>query len=79
MLVEASNLVSTAKGCKLYLVSTVPSQDAVTVYEIWESKEDHGNSLNVEGVRELITKAMPLMNGKPERTELSLLGGHGIN
>lgn len=68
ILLEASRLVSTAKGCHLYLISKDHSdQDTVWVTEVWDSKEDHDNSLHVKGVKELISQAMPLLNGKPEK------------
>ncbi|BAP33381.1 antibiotic biosynthesis monooxygenase [Chryseobacterium sp. StRB126] len=80
ILIQASQLVSTAKGCKLYTVSH-DKDDANSVYvtEIWENKDDHDNSLKVEGVRELIMKAMPILDGQPTKgQELEILGGTGI-
>ena len=80
ILLEASKLVSEAKGCRLYLVSqdsTTP--DAVWVTEVWDNKEDHDNSLHFPGVRELIAKAMPLLAGKPEKgQELTVRGSAGL-
>lgn len=80
ILLEAAELMSTAKGCYLYMVSIdTADKDAVWVTEAWESKEDHDNSLNVDGVKELIGLAMPLLAGKPERgQELEILGGAGV-
>ncbi len=80
ILMEASKLVATAKGCKLYVIGKDKmEQNAVFVTEIWERKEDHDNSLKVNGVKELISRAMPLLDGPPEKgQELELLGGAGI-
>jgi len=80
ILLEASRLVATAKGCKLYVIGRDQNDpDAVFVTEIWESKEDHDNSLKAEGVRELIMKAMPIVAGAPQKgQELEILGGAGI-
>ncbi|KAA3437082.1 putative quinol monooxygenase [Rufibacter hautae] len=80
ILLEAAQLVSTAKGCRLYLVSKDRTQeDAVLVTEVWDSQEDHDQSLHVPGVRELISQAMPLLAGKPEKGQvLEILGGAGI-
>jgi len=80
ILLEAAKLVSTATGCHLYLVSKDNTdQDSVWVTEVWDSKEDHDNSLNVAGVKELIAQAMPILNGRPEKgQELDILGGAGI-
>lgn len=80
ILIQASQLVSTAKGCKVYVIGK-DENDANSVYvtEIWDSKEDHDNSLKVEGVRELIMKAMPILEGQPTKgQELEILGGTGI-
>ncbi|WP_375582696.1 putative quinol monooxygenase [Cyclobacterium xiamenense] len=80
ILIEASRIVSTAKGCRLYVIGRAPD-DRCSVYitEIWDSKEDHDQSLKVEGVRELIAKAMPLLDGPPAKgQELEILGGAGI-
>jgi quinol monooxygenase YgiN len=68
ILVEASKLMQTAKGCELYTISLDP-KDPVSVWitEIWETREDHDNSLSVPGVRELITQAMPLLATPPTK------------
>jgi len=68
ILITASKLMATAKGCSLYAVA-LDEQDANSVYitEIWDSKEDHDNSLKVEGVRELIMTAMPILDGQPQK------------
>lgn len=81
ILIKASELVSTAKGCKLYVIASDGTKpNTIWITEIWDSKEDHDNSLQVSGVRELIGTAMPLIDGKPELgQELSILGGFGIN
>ncbi|RDV13436.1 antibiotic biosynthesis monooxygenase [Pontibacter diazotrophicus] len=80
ILLQASELVSTAKGCHLYMVSKDKSdRNAVWVTEVWDSQEDHDNSLNVEGVRDLIAQAMPILSGRPEPgQELEILGGAGL-
>ncbi|MBV8328009.1 MAG: antibiotic biosynthesis monooxygenase [Chryseobacterium sp.] len=80
ILIQAAQLVSTAKGCKLYAVSN-DRDDATSVYitEIWDSKDDHDNSLKNEDVRALIMKAMPILDGQPTKgQELEILGGTGI-
>ncbi len=77
ILIQASQMVATAKGANFYVVSKDETEpNAVYVTEIWDSKEDHDNSLNVEGVRELIMKAMPILDGLPVKgQELEILGG----
>lgn len=68
ILTKASRLMATAQGCSLYAVG-LDDNDIHSVYitEIWDSKEDHDNSLKVEGVRELIMKAMPILDGQPQK------------
>jgi len=80
ILLNASKLVSTAKGCQLYMVSKdKTNRDSIWITEVWDSKDDHDNSLKVEGVRDLISMAMPLLDGQPKKgQELIVLGGAGI-
>lgn len=81
ILLEAAKLVANTKGCHLYLISKDNNDpDAVWVTEVWDSKEDHDNSLKSEGVRALIAQAIPMLAGQPERgQELEILGGTGID
>ena len=81
ILIEASKLVSTAKGCGLYIISKDENdENSIYVTEVWNKKEDHDNSLKVEGVKDLITRAMPLLEKQPTKgQELEILGGIGIN
>jgi quinol monooxygenase YgiN len=68
ILVKASRLMLNAKGCELYIVSLDPNdKQNVWITEIWATKDDHDNSLSVDGVRELITKAMPLLANPPTK------------
>ncbi|CAM4119892.1 putative quinol monooxygenase [Gillisia hiemivivida] len=81
VLLKASELVSRAKGCQLYLVSLDEDEpDTVWTTEIWDSREDHENSLSVIGVKELISQASCLFAAPPEKVkEIKILGGYGIN
>lgn len=76
ILLQAAQLVSTAKGCQQYLVyKDTQHEDWIWMNEIWDSEADHDNSLHLPGCRELIMQAMPLLAGKPEKMELALIGG----
>lgn len=77
ILLEASRLVSSANGCTAYVVSRdLTDVNSIWVTEIWESKQDHDDSLNVAGVKELIAQAIPILNGAPQKgQELEILGG----
>jgi quinol monooxygenase YgiN len=80
ILLEASQLISVAKGCKLYVVGLDESDpNSVFVTEIWDSQQDHDNSLQVVGVKDLIMKAMPILDGQPQKgQQINLLGGFGL-
>ncbi|MCA6077942.1 putative quinol monooxygenase [Fulvivirga sedimenti] len=81
ILLEASRLMENAAGCKQYMVALLEDDaDAVQIIEVWDSREDHDNSLAYPGVKELIGRAMPLLSGSPKTgIHLSVLGGHGLN
>jgi len=80
ILLDASTLATAAKGCRLYFISKDKDDpDAIWVTEVWDSKEDHDNSLKVESIMALIAQAMPLIDGTPEKVqELEIMGGLGI-
>ena len=80
ILVEASQLVSQTKGCLLYVVSKdSQDKDIIWVTEIWDTKADHDNSLKEPAIRSLISTAMPILGGTPEKgQELEVIGGYGI-
>lgn len=80
ILLDASQALRNATGCHLYLVLVdEATPDAVFVTEVWDTKEDHDNSLKDENVRNLIMKAVPIINMPIEKgQELKLLGGLGI-
>lgn len=69
------------KGCQLYIIGRNSAEpDSVFITEVWDSKEDHQNSLKDERIRALINEAMPLLDGMPEKgQELEILGGAGIH
>ena len=80
ILLEAAELVRHARGCHIYLIGKdAQDGDTIWVTEVWDSKEDHGESLKADAVRQLIGRAMPLLDGRPEGgTELEVLGGVGV-
>lgn len=81
ILLKASELVSTAKGCSLYLISQdAAAPETVWITEVWDSQANHDESLNVPGVRALIGQAMPILAGPPQKgQELAVSGGFGLN
>ena len=80
ILMRAAELMHQAKGCYLYVVGLDKQDpDLVWINEVWDSKEDHDNSLNIPGCRELISQAIPILAGPPQKgAELEILGGKGL-
>ncbi|MEQ9310779.1 MAG: putative quinol monooxygenase [Balneolaceae bacterium] len=79
ILVEAAELMKSAKGCHIYIVGQqAENKHTVCISEVWDSKEAHNESLNLPGVRELIGRAMPILEGQPESFEVDIIGGQGL-
>ena len=79
-LLRAAELIKSARGCRLWVVSTSAAEpEAVWVTELWESEADHDASLSLPGVREHIQQVMPLLTVRPERIDLRPVGGIGID
>lgn len=79
ILMEAAKLMKPAEGCFMYVVGQeTDNPDTICISEVWKSKEHHDASLHMEGVAELIGRARPLMDGRPESTSVDVLGGVGI-
>lgn len=81
ILLQAADVLASAKGCRLYLIGQdVMQEDLIRVTEVWDSQEDHQNSLKMEEVRALIGQAMPLLERMPEKgIETTVLGGKGLS
>lgn len=81
ILLEASKTVSKSVGCQVYIISKdVTDPDSIWITEVWDSKEQHDNSLQNEDVRALIMQAIPLLDEQPVKgQELEILGGKGIH
>jgi quinol monooxygenase YgiN len=79
LLLKAAKLMEKAEGCILYIVNkAADNSDGIYLIEVWDTKEDHDNSLNLPGVRALIAQAMPILGGKPDGITLEVLGGKGL-
>ena len=74
---EASSVVRSCRGSKIYVVSRDTAEpDTVWVTEVWDTKEDHDDSLSSADVRALIGKALPMLAGMPEKgQELQVVAG----
>jgi quinol monooxygenase YgiN len=79
LLLEAADGLRAIDECLIYVVSRSPDDaDTVWVTEAWTSQDAHGASLHDEKTRALIERAMPLMAGRPEATQLRPAGGKGL-
>lgn len=80
VLLEAAKTLEAAKGCDLYAIGKDANDaDGVWVTEIWHTKEDHDDSLKSDSVKAVIMKAMPILDGMPQKgQELEILGGLGV-
>jgi quinol monooxygenase YgiN len=67
-------------GNILYVLSTSPTEpDAVWIYEVWETKQHHADSLKLPAVQAAIARARPIIAGfGPERFEMTPVGGVGL-
>jgi len=81
ILLEAAKILSTFEGCLLYVIGKDEKEEhSVWVTELWNSKEDHDNSLKLQDVRDLISKALSIIEGQPTKgQELKIIGGKGIS
>jgi 8-oxo-dGTP diphosphatase len=71
ILKAAARLVIGLPGCRQYAVhADGEDEDAILVYEIWDSKAAHAASLQDERVRALIAQARPLIAGGETTLEL---------
>jgi quinol monooxygenase YgiN len=77
LMLKAAQLMQKAKGCELYSIGADETDpDSVWITELWDTKEDHANSLKVEGVMDLIQKVMPILEEEPKKgQEISVFGG----
>jgi len=80
ILLQASRFASKTKGCNLYVVSQDnDDKTIISVYEVWDTKEDHDNALMKDGAKELMNKAAQFIEGTPAANTLEVIGGKGIN
>lgn len=80
IMLKAADAVSQAEGCMKYIIGRdEENENIIWIYEMWTSKTHHRNSLQLESVRELITQAIPLLDGQPEPgVSFEIMGGTGI-
>ncbi|HRJ58835.1 MAG TPA: putative quinol monooxygenase [Anaerolineales bacterium] len=74
ILVRASALVQSMPGCRAYIVlEDLKDENAVAVFEMWDDKEAHDESLKNPQVRALIAEAIPILAGAPSGGEFRVV------
>lgn len=74
ILIRASVIVKSMPGCHAYIVlEDLKDEDAVAVFEMWDDKEAHDESLKNPQVRALIAEAMPILAGAPSGGEFRVV------
>jgi quinol monooxygenase YgiN len=80
LLRRASDELSTAEGCRMYLVGLAADDpDGIWVTEVWDDRESHQASLRMDGVRALIAEGMALIAGMGDPIEMTEVGGFGLD
>lgn len=80
ILLRAAEGVSRIPECRAYIVcEDANDPTSVWVFEMWDTKEAHDNSLKDEQTRGLIAEAMPLLAAPLDGAELWVAGGHGLS
>ena len=78
-LLEAARLPGDHPDCISYVIGLDNNEpDAVYVTEIWSNKAAHSESLNHQAVKELISKARPIISSLSQIKELNVVGGKGV-
>lgn len=76
ILLEASEEMP---GCLSYIIANdITDTDAIWVTEVWDTQENHQNSLSLPSVQNAIARGRSLITGFGERFETIPIGGHGF-
>jgi quinol monooxygenase YgiN len=79
ILLESGRLFNHNPACFLYLVSeSTTDPNVVWVIDLWSSREEHELALKAPELRPFVEKAIPLLQGMPEQTEIRPVGGKGL-
>ena len=79
LLDAASQMEGSVPGCESYVIARDSGDpDAIWVTEVWESREAHAASLELESVKAAISRGRPLIAGFSDRVETTPVGGLGL-
>jgi len=67
-------------GCRSYVIATDPADaNAIWITEVWDTEEQHNDSLQLPQVQAAIARARPLIEGFGERFITAPVGGVGLS
>jgi quinol monooxygenase YgiN len=77
LMLESGAALDAMPGCMLYLISEArDDEDALWITEVWEDEAAHKASLQLDGVRAVIERAMPLLDmTRIEQVQMVPVGG----
>lgn len=79
ILTRLYNKIAYAHGCHLYLINQdAENSDHILVTELWDSPESYAISQSLDGCKELLSQANPLLATEPERKVLKAVAGKGL-
>ena len=75
----SAELLTRASGCIYYLISTTEEPDVVWISELWTSKEAKDAVAMKPESAKAMKELMPLVASMTDRTNLTVVGGAGID
>lgn len=75
----SAELLTRASGCIYYLISTTEEPDVVWISELWISKEAKDAVAMKPESAKAMKELMPLVASMTDRTNLTVVGGTGID
>ena len=75
----SAELLTRASGCIYYLISTTEEPDVVWISELWTSKEAKDAVAMKPESAKAMKELMPLVASMTDRTNLTVVGGTGID
>ena len=75
----SAEVLTRASGCIYYLISTTEEPDVVWISELWTSKEAKDAVAMKPESAKAMKELMPLIASMTDRTNLTVVGGTGID
>ena len=79
ILLESGKPFQDDPACLFSLVyEDAKDPNVIWVEDLWATKRDHAAALARPEMKPFIARAIPLLQGLPEQTEINLIGGKGL-